>query len=117
LSAEQKLGSGTLAVTGIHARKESVNRFDATPVVSLLRGAKTPTAESRPSNAAIRIFELRYTTDTSGPLRYVVGAYYYIGIAIFCKRPARRPCCRSGVPPAFIRPLRIWASSVVLFQP
>ncbi len=76
VSADQKLDSGNLTATAIHARTESANRFDATPVVYLLTGVKTPTAETRPSNSDTNIFELRYTTDPTAPLRYVVGAYY-----------------------------------------
>jgi outer membrane receptor protein involved in Fe transport len=76
LVADQKLASGNVTVTGIHSKNESVNTFDATPLVFLLSGVRTPTAESRPSDSSTNIVELRYTTDPAARLRYVLGAYY-----------------------------------------
>ena len=76
VSADQKLASGNLTLTGIHAKDESVNHFDGTPLVFLLTGVRTPTAELRPSNSSTNILELRYTSDPAARLRYVAGAYY-----------------------------------------
>ena len=76
LTADQKLGSGNLTLTAIHASDESTNHFDATPVVLLLGGGATPTAETRPSTSRTNIFEARYSSDPAAPLHYVVGAYY-----------------------------------------
>ena len=76
LTADQKLGSGNLTVTGIHASDESTNHFDGTSIVFLLGGGMTPTAESRPSTSKTNIFEVRYSSDPAAPFRYVAGAYY-----------------------------------------
>ncbi len=76
VTADQKLGSGNVTVTGIHASDESTNHFDGTSVVFLLGGGLTPTAESRPSTSKTNIFEVRYSSDPAAPLHYVAGAYY-----------------------------------------
>jgi outer membrane receptor protein involved in Fe transport len=75
LTADQELGGGNLSLSATYAENSSRNRFDATAYVTAL-GVPVPTEQIQPSDSDTKIFEARYTSDASGPFRFILGAYY-----------------------------------------
>lgn len=75
LSGDQELGGGNLTATFTYGENRSDNRLDWSQFAGLL-GAYQPTVNIQPSVSKTKIAELRYTSSSSGPIRFVAGAYY-----------------------------------------
>jgi iron complex outermembrane recepter protein len=75
LSADQELGRGNLNITATYGSNKSHNQFDASPYSSAL-GFAIPTPLVQPSDSNTKIAEIRYTSDATGPFRFIAGAYY-----------------------------------------
>lgn len=75
LSGDQELGGGNLSLTATYGENRSKNFLDWSQFAGLL-GAYQPTVVYQPSVSKTKIVELRYTSSSSGPIRYVLGAYY-----------------------------------------